>query len=216
MKADELSGYIGEIDDELIINAKKSRPKYKNILLVIGSMAACITIAGAGIFVFMNRKPEIYNGYAEKGTDISSVITGGAVSEKPHTEESVETAPEHITSDIYFIRDGKTEFKSIEHKATPQDLFYLWKNMNFIGDDVQFISVKIESDASVTESEVDGQGVATYHIGSHYVYNLTITKDIENYYSVCDRNLLLETLKKTMLDTVEMRIDDYNLILTEG
>lgn len=216
MKSDELSGYIGEIDDELIINAKKSRPKYKNILLVIGSMAACITIAGAGIFVFMNRKPEIYNGYTEKGTDTSSVITGGAVSEKPHTEESVETAPEHITSDIYFIRDGKTEFKSIEHKATVQDLFYLWKNMNFIGDDVQFISVKIESDASVTESEVDGQGVATYHTGSHYVYNLTITKDIENYYSVCDRNLLLETLKKTMLDTVEMRIDDYNLILTEG
>ena len=216
MKSDELSGYIGEIDDELIINAKKSRPKYKNILLVIGSMAACITIAGAGIFVFMNRKPEIYNGYTEKGTDTSSVITGGAVSEKPHTEESVETAPEHITSDIYFIRDGKTEFKSIEHKATVQDLFYLWKNMNFIGDDVQFISVKIESDASVTESEIDGQGVATYHTGSHYVYNLTITKDIENYYSVCDRNLLLETLKKTMLDTVEMRIDDYNLILTEG
>ena len=216
MKSDELSGYIGEIDDELIINAKKSRPKYKNILLVIGSMAACITIAGAGIFVFMNRKPEIYNGYTEKGTDTSSVITGGAVSEKTHTEESVETAPEHITSDIYFIRDGKTEFKSIEHKATVQDLFYLWKNMNFIGDDVQFISVKIESDASVTESEIDGQGVATYHTGSHYVYNLTITKDIENYYSVCDRNLLLETLKKTMLDTVEMRIDDYNLILTEG
>ena len=216
MKADELSGYIGEIDDELIINAKKSRPKYKNILLVIGSMAACITIAGAGIFVFMNRKPQIYNGYTEKGTDTSSVVTGGAVSEKLHTEESVETAPEYITSDIYFIRDGKTEFKSIEHKATPQDLFYLWKNMNFIGDDVQFISVKIESDASVTESEVDGQGVATYHIGRHYVYNLTITKDIENYYSVCDRNLLLETLKKTMLDTVEMRIDDYNLILTEG
>ena len=216
MKAVELSGYIGEIDDELIINAKKSRPKYKNILLVIGSMAACITIAGAGIFVFMNRKPEIYNGYTEKGTDTSSVITGGAVSEKPHTEESVETAPEHITSDIYFIRDGKTEFKSIEHKATVQDLFYLWKNMNFIGDDVQFISVKIESDASVTESEIDGQGVATYHTGSHYVYNLTITKDIENYYSVYDRNLLLETLKKTMLDTVEMQIDGYKLILTEG
>lgn len=88
--------------------------------------------------------------------------------------------------------------------------------MNFIGDDVQFISVKIESDASVTESEVDGQGVATYHTGSHYVYNLTITKDIENYYSVYDKNLLLETLKKTMLDTVEMQIDGYKLILTEG
>ena len=216
MKSDELSAYIGEIDDELIINAKKSRPKYKNILLVIGSMAACITIAGAGIFVFTDGKPEIYNGYTEKGTDTSSVITGGAVSEKTHTEESVETAPEHITSDIYFIRDGKTEFKSIEHKAPPQDLFYLWKNMNFIGDDVQFISVKIESDASVTESEIDGQGVATYHTGSHYVYNLTITKDIENYYSVYDKNLLLETLKKTMLDTVEMQIDGYKLILTEG
>ena len=88
--------------------------------------------------------------------------------------------------------------------------------MNFIGDDVQFISVKIESDASVTESEIDGQGVATYHTGSHYVYNLTITKDIENYYSVYDKNLLLETLKKTMLDTVEMQIDGYKLILTEG
>ena len=216
MKADELSGYIGEIDDELIINAKKSRPKYKNILLVIGSMAACITIAGAGIFVFMNRKPEIYNGYAEKGTDISSVITGGAVSEKPHTEESVETAPEHITSDIYFIRDGKTEFKSIEHKATPQDLFYLWKNMNFIGDDVQFISVRIESDVSVTESEIDGQGVATYHVGADLTFNLTITKNIESYYSGTNKQLLLNSLERTMYEASEVKYGEFNLILAEG
>ena len=216
MKSDELSGYIGEIDDELIINAKKSRPKYKNILLVIGSMAACITIAGAGIFVFMNRKPQIYNGYTEKGTDTSSVITGGAVSEKPHTEESYGTDMEVITSDIFYVKEGKIEKTSVKHEAKPQTVFELWKKMNNSGDDVKFISVKIDSNGSTEESEYDGQGVATYHVGDNFIYNLTITKNIENYYSITKKYLLLSSLERTMYESAEIKIGEFNLILAEG
>ena len=216
MKADELSAYIGEIDDELIINAKKSRPKYKNILLVIGSMAACITIAGAGIFVFTDGKPEIYNGYTEKGTDTSSVITGGAVSEKPHTEESYGTDMEVITSDIFYVKEGKIEKTSVKHEAKPQTVFELWKKMNNIGDDVKFISVKIDSNGSTEESEYDGQGVATYHVGDNFIYNLTITKNIENYYSITKKYLLLSSLERTMYESAEIKIGEFNLILAEG
>ena len=216
MKADELSGYIGEIDDELIINAKKSRPKYKNILLVIGSMAACITIAGAGIFVFMNRKPKIYNGYTEKGTDTSSVITGGAVSEKPHTEESYGTDIEIITSDIFYVKEGKIEKTPMEHQAKPEAVFELWKKMNNIGDDVKFISVKIDSNGSTEESEYNGQSVTTYHVGDNFIYNLTITKNIESYYSRTRQYLLLSSLEQTMYESAEIKIGEFNLILTEG
>ncbi len=219
----DLFDSIGNVDDKLIEKAKQAPNLNKKVFVAICSLAACAVIAGTGIFIATAPKnsPEIQvsagQGDTEKGNDISSdIYTGGAVSEEPHTEESIELAPEIIDSDIYYVRDGKLESQLITHRATSEETFYLWKNQNHIGDEVKFISVKIESNASVTESEFDGQGVTAYHTGNHFCYNLTITRNIEDYYSRTDKNLLLESLQKTMMATVDMKMDEYHLILAEG
>ena len=88
--------------------------------------------------------------------------------------------------------------------------------MNNIGDEVKLLSVKIESNGITEESEYDGQGVATYHVGDTLTFNLTITKNIENYYSSSGKFLLLSSMKKTMYEASEIKYGEFNLILAEG
>ena len=72
------------------------------------------------------------------------------------------------------------------------------------------------SNGTTDESEYEGQGVATYHVGDHFIYNLTITKNIENYYSMTNKNLLLNSMERTMYQSSEIKIDEFNLIFAEG
>ncbi len=229
MKPEELSDYIGEIDDELITNAKIKHRTSKRLFLIMGGVAACAAIAVIGVYMLSSQNTTVdtsipvTGGYTEKGAEISSGITaGGANSEIPHTEESEEIVIETVTSSICYVKDGRIEKTPIEHEARPEAVFELWKKMNSIGDDVRFISVTLKTNGSTEETEYNGQGVATYHFGDGFIYNLTITKNIEDYYFDVDKTLLLESLKQTMLcaadvkTEVYIKVNDYNLILAEG
>ena len=88
--------------------------------------------------------------------------------------------------------------------------------MNNIGDEVKLLSVKIESNGITEESVIDGRGVATYHVGTDLTLNLTITKNIENYYSRTSKSLLLGSLERTMYQSSEIKYGELNLILEEG
>ena len=222
MKAEELSDYIGEIDEELIAEAKKKRSTNKRIFLITGSIAACMVIAVTGIFLAGGRKNAVHTGVStsEDGTEkgvgtTSGIITGGPVSEIPHTEESYDNSVEMITSDIFYVKDGRIEKTPAEHEAKPETVFELWKKMNNVGDEVKLISVKIESNGITEESELDGQGVATYHVGADLTFNLTITKNIEGYYSKTSKRLLLNSLERTMYEASQEKYGDFNLILEE-
>lgn len=223
MKPEELSDYIGEIDDELITNAKKKRRTSKRLFVIMGGVAACAAIAVTGVYLLSSQHTTVdtsipvTGGYTEKGAELSSGITeGGTYSEIPHTEESYDTEIEIITSDIFYVKEGIIEKTPVEHEATPQAVFELWKKMNNIGDEVKILSVKIESNGITEESEYDGQGVATYHVGDTLTFNLTITKNIENYYSSSGKFLLLSSLEKTMYEASEIKYGEFNLILAEG
>ena len=223
MKPEELSDYIGNIDEELITNAKMKHRTSKRLFLIMGGVAACAAIAVTSVFLLSSQNTTVdtsipvTGGYMEKGAEISSgVTTGGANSEIPHTEESYDTDIEIISSEIFYVKDGKIEKTPVEHEATPQAVFKLWKKMNNIGDEVKLLSVKIESNGITEESEYDGQGVATYHVGADLTFNLTITKNIESYYSSSGKYLLLNSLEKTIYQSSEIKIDKFNLILAEG
>lgn len=54
MKAIDLLNVIGEVDDELIANAKKNQKSCKKRIISIGSIAACAVFACAGIFALSN------------------------------------------------------------------------------------------------------------------------------------------------------------------
>ena len=229
MKPEELSDHIAEIDDELIAAAKKRPVSHRKIILIAGSVAACAVIAVTAVFFAARQgtgvetSVPVAGGYTEMGAGQSSgITTAGGVSEIPHTEESYDTDIEIITSEIFYVKDSKIEKTPAEHEATPQAVFELWKRMNNIGDEVKLLSVKIESNGITEESEIDGQGVATYHVGDKNTYILTITKNIEDCYSRVDKDLLLESLKQTMLSAADIksygnvRVDEYKLILAEG
>ena len=223
MKPEELSEHIGEIDEELIAGAKKKRRTDKNIFMITGSIAACAVIAVTVIFLASGQSRPIEisvpagSGYTEKGAEASTgITTGGADPEIPHTEESEETVIESFTSSICYVRDGSIEKTPVEHEATPQAVFELWKKMNNIGDDVRFVSVTLKTSGSTEETEYSGQGVATYHAGADLTFNLTITKNIENYYSRTGKRLLLNSLERTMYEASEVKYGEFNLILAEG
>ena len=222
MKPEELSDHIAEIDDELIAAAKKRPVSHRKIILIAGSVAACAVIAVTAVFFAARQgtgvetSVPVAGGYTEMGAGQSSgITTAGGVSEIPHTEESYDTDIEIITSEIFYVKDGKIEKTPVEHEATPQAVFKLWKKMNNIGDEVKILSVKIESNGITEESEYDGQGVATYHVGADLTFNLTITKNIESYYSSSGKYLLLSSLEKTMYEASEVKYGEFNLILAE-
>ena len=221
----DLFDSIGNVDDELIEKATepKKRSTNKSLFLITGSIAACAVIAVTVIFLKSGQNSPIETsvsvegGYTEKGAKISSdITTGGADTKIPHTEESYDTEIEIITSDIFYIKGGIMEKTPVEHEATPQAVFELWKKMNNIGDEVKLLSVKIESNGITEESEIDGQGVATYHVGADLTFNLTITKNIESYYSGTNKQLLLNSLERTMYEASEVKYGEFNLILAEG
>ena len=116
MKPEELSDYIGEIDDELITNAKKKRRTSKRLFVIMGGVAACAAIAVTGVYLLSSQHTTVdtsipvTGGYTEKGAELSSGITeGGTYSEIPHTEESYDTEIEIITSDIFYVKEGIIE-----------------------------------------------------------------------------------------------------------
>lgn len=221
MTPEKLFGYIGEIDDRLIIKAKQKRKINKKIVLAAVSTAACAAAAVTGIIIAINGSgmEEIqvseYESYAERGADTSFAGTGGAVSQQPHTEDSEDTEVDVISSGIYYVSEGVIKSVAVEHKATAETVFDLWKQHNNIGSEVKLIMNKVESDSSTAGSEFEGQGVAAYHTGGHFVYNVYVTKNLEAYFTEKNKELLQESLKKTMLEYIDMKIEEYNLILAE-
>ena len=206
----DLFDSIGNVDDELIEKAVKPKMNSTNmrLFLITGSIAACAVIAVTVVFLTSGNNTTLetsvpsIGGYTEKGAEISSDITTGGAN--------------FITSDIFYVKEGKIEKMPVEHEATPQAVFELWKTMNNIGDEVKLLSVKIESNGITEESVIDGRGVATYHIGTDHTLNLMITKNIENYYSRTSKSLLLDSLERTMYQSSEIKYGELNLILEEG
>ena len=88
MKPEELSIYIGEIDDDLITGAKKKRSIHKKVIMIAGSVAACAVLAVTGVFLMTHQKPTTEvsvpgtGGYTEQGDrPASGNATGGEISE---------------------------------------------------------------------------------------------------------------------------------------
>ena len=114
----DLFDSIGNVDDELIEKAVKPKMNSTNmrLFLITGSIAACAVIAVTVVFLTSGNNTALetsvpsIGGYTEKGAEISSdITTGGANSEIPHTEESYDTDVEIITSDIFYVKEGKNQ-----------------------------------------------------------------------------------------------------------
>lgn len=225
----DLFDSIGDVNDEAIEKAKQPIRHSRKAFAAIVSVAACAVFACTAVLIVLNMNKN-------DNTDVTSRISsdigtssvksvneestengtaGGASSESPVKEYSEETAVEEMFFDVYSIVDGKLVSKVIKAKADAQGVFMAWKSENYIGNDVELISVKLNDNGTTEYSEYSGVGTATHKTGDHTVYTLTITKNIEEYYEGRNEELLLESLEKTMTGMCDPKPDEYKLVLSD-
>lgn len=91
--------------------------------------------------------------------------------------------------------------------SDPYAIFDYWKKENNIGDDVKLIKCSItdNSKEEITES------TATYTPATKRIVEITVSKDIENYYGDSEE-LLLYSLEKTFTSSFNF-CDEYQLII---
>lgn len=91
--------------------------------------------------------------------------------------------------------------------SNPYAIFDYWKKKNNIGDDVKLIKCSItdNSKEEITESN------ATYTPATKRIVEITVSKDIENYYDK-SKTLLLHTLEETFKSSFNF-CDEYQLII---
>lgn len=91
--------------------------------------------------------------------------------------------------------------------SDPYAIFDYWKKKNNIGDDVKLIKCSItdNSKEEITES------TAAYTLATKRIVEITVSKDIENYYGDSEE-LLLYSLEKTFSSSFNF-CDEYQLII---
>lgn len=192
MKSDDILDAIGNVDEACVKKAKEKKKTNKAIWITVGSLAACI------IAVFM--LPNIMNIIGYNSPEEAS---GNAMA-----DTEMATAYDNVW--IYYADGGEIKREQEYLPESAEDIFYAWRDKNGLGEDVKFIKARIESNGKTT---VDSNGAAKHEIGDYFIYNLTISKNIENYYDNIDSDLLLESLKRTMTERSSIKYDEYNLIL---
>ena len=225
----DLFDSIGNVDDELIEKAIEPKKSSKKAFLAITSVAACAVFACAAVLIVqnMNKTNNVaVDSGASSAIGTSSVkpvnedssdngAVGGSSSETPVLEDSVENALEEMPFEIYYVANGKMKQKTIVTDASPENLFNIWKKENQIGDEVRFISAKLSDNGTTEISEYSGVEVVAHKVGDHTVYTLTITKNLEQYYDSIEKELLLDSLEKTMTGMCDPKPDEYQLILSD-
>ena len=139
-----------------------------------------------------------------------------ATNNDDYTEETSSSTEISIASDyvnIYIAGANGIKESEVFLELTPQTVFSAWKKYNEIGDEVKLLNVETESNSSTETKEEMGSQIVTHTVGDRFVLNLEISKNIENYYSVKNKDFLLKALKRTMTEYSEMNYAEYNLIL---
>lgn len=194
MKPDDILDAIGNVDDACVERAKKKSRSTKSVWITVGSLAACLVLVLCIPMIIIPSQ--------------------GGESAAPNADgEGNEMAIHWDDVWIYYVNGDEICRQREYLPVSPKEIFDVWKEKNSIGDDVEFIEVRIDSNSKTTDSKFNGDDVVMYEIGDYFVYNITVTKTIENYYDTINSELLLKSLKQTMIGYSDIQYDEYNLVL---
>lgn len=190
------------MDDEKIIalyferseKAIEKRKSHKALWITAGTLAACLMV------VFM--VPMMQSMFNSKSENLAEDNIG-------QSNEEIATASEDVW--IYFVDRDEIHRKQEYLTLTSENIFSAWKIKNGIGDEVQLIKVEIDSNSTTSTSEYGDGGMVEHKIGDYFIYNITVSANIEAYYETIDSKLLLESLKQTMIGYSAIEYDEYHI-----
>ena len=200
MKADEILDAIGAVDEKCVERAKeKQKSNRRGLWITMGAAAACLAL------VIMILGIQNFTGYFSRTTAKNKNTA------PPANGSEIAIAQKDVW--IYYVDGEEIRKKSEYLPCVAKDVFNAWKEKNRIGDDVEIIEVQIDSNGTTERSEFNGDEIARYEVGDTFIFNITISAEIENYYDDINAELLLASLKQTMTGYLDMEFDEYNLIL---
>ncbi len=219
MNSIDILNSIGEVDDEYAARAKAKKTPYKTVWIALGSsLAACLTLFLAVPLIFAMRGASApAAGAAEPHGETASPIE--YIDEK-HQNTDNELTLAYGDAKIFYVADGKISSKTQSMYYKPEDIFAAWREANGIGNEVEFVKCEVKDNSTDRTISMGGKTCTEHTVGDYFIYNLTISKRIEDYYDRIDSELLLESLERTMKDYDEDNIlgggieyDEYHLIL---
>lgn len=200
----DLLDAIGDVDNAFIAEAEKQEAvkkrrlwRKKSTWIAAGSAAACLVLA---------LTLPVLTGWLTSG-DKEEIMSGNAVWEDATLDIGwIEREPQDIG--IYYLSGGEIVRKTVHMCDTPGERFDAWKEANGIGGDVPFVKVYIWNNGKSGESG----GMAWYEAADTFIYQLTVSGALRNYYGG-NGDALLESLEKTMTEDDDMDYDGFALYL---
>ncbi len=207
MRSIDILNAVGEVDDEYVTKAKAKKASNKKLWIALGSsLAACLALVLAVPIIF-----------AMRGASAPAAGTaephGAAQPPEDYRYPDPETAPVYANAKIFYVADGKICSKTQIIELSAENAFIAWREANNIGDEVEFVKCEIKDNSFDTEKVTGGVAVVEHTVGDYFILNVTISKNIENYYDRIDSELLLDSLKQTMTGYSDIEFDEYHLIL---
>ncbi len=213
MRSIDILNAVGEVDDEYVTKAKAKKASNKKLWITLGSsLAACLALVLAVPIMFAMRGAiDPAAGTAEPH--------GAAQPPEDYRYPDLEVAPVYANAKIFYVADGKICSKTQIIELSAESAFIAWREANNIGDEVEFVKCEIKDNGFDTEKVIGGVAVVEHTVGDYFILNITISKNIENYYDRVDSELLLDSLEQTMRHfkedcfNVDLEYDEYHLIL---
>lgn len=187
MKKEQFYELLGDIDEDTVKSAEKPPVRKKHIWLKYAvSFVACFAlILGIG-FSLKNR-----NKHMIEYSTINS--------------EEQNIALEHNNINVYYVSNNELLSVSEYLPCSPEEVFRAWKKANNIGNEVELIKVEIKSNGT----ESSDSFTASYTVGDRFVMEVTVTKNLENYYSMISEDKLLESLHLSLIGYHNIDFDEY-------
>ncbi len=207
MRSIDILNAVGEVDDEFVTKAKAKKASRKKLWIALGSsLAACLALVLAVPIVFTMRG-------ASAPAPGAVEPPGAAEHPEDYGYPYLETAPVFDDVKIFYVADGKICSKTQRMELSAENAFIAWREANNIGDEVEFVKCEIKDNSTDRTIAIGGETFTEHIMGDYFILNITISKNIENYYDRIDSELLLDSLKQTMTGYSDIEFDEYHLIL---
>ena len=116
---------------------------------------------------------------------------------------------------IYYVDNSKIERKRVKLPSSPQNVFLTWKHLNNIGEVVSLIKCEVISDGVESVLTYDGKTVYEYGGNSVLVLNIIVSENLNDYIDESNRELVVDSLKKSITNCSNLKFKSVNLILQE-
>ena len=117
---------------------------------------------------------------------------------------------------VYYTNGTDLDRERVRLPCSPYSRFVVWKHLNNIGDDVEYLGSNYKQTEEIEASDLERK--YDFHLHSNkkakklYTKWISISKDIESYFSQHDKDTLMLSLVRTLTESDKIVYSDIYVI----